>query len=162
VPGEGTDVEAQGEAITHYAEGLRRQGRMFEALRLVRRTMWRRRAPVFRTPRTGRAPLAGAWLIESRCTAPERAGEFEHWYDEVHIPDLLATGLFHTASRYVAASGEARGGGEARYLAMYETGRAITEAVNAFAREHRPRLRAAGRLSELIEVTWPGAFQRLR
>lgn len=109
----------------------------------------------------GREP-SGLRLVLADCTDPAREEEFNRWYDTVHLPDLLATGLFHTASRYVAASGEARGGGEARYLAMYETDRAITEAVNAFAREHRPRLRAAGRLSELIEVTWRGAFQRLR
>ena len=33
------------------------------------------------------------WLLalETNCTDPAREKEFNHWYDNVHLPDVLAT-----------------------------------------------------------------------
>jgi hypothetical protein len=48
---------------------------------------------------------------------PTREDEFNRWYDEVHVPDILAAGSFHHATRYGAAGPAAL----AAYLTVYET-----------------------------------------
>jgi len=40
--------------------------------------------------------------------------EFNHWYNEVHLPEVLACPGFIRASRYECTSGQPR------YIAMYE------------------------------------------
>ncbi len=40
----------------------------------------------------GRFPL-GIRMVWANCTSPALTAEFNHWYDHVHVPDLLATGL---------------------------------------------------------------------
>ena len=40
------------------------------------------------------------------------------WYSDVHIPDILDTGLFHTAYRYESLDPQITGD---KYLALYET-----------------------------------------
>lgn len=48
---------------------------------------------------------------------PARDAEFNRWYDEVHVPDILSAGSFHRGSRYRARDATA----PAAYLAVYET-----------------------------------------
>jgi hypothetical protein len=48
---------------------------------------------------------------------PARDAEFNRWYDEVHVPDILSARSFHRASRYRAQDATA----PAAYLAVYET-----------------------------------------
>ena len=45
---------------------------------------------------------------------PEFEAEFNHWYDEEHLPRLLEVPGFLSAGRYVAVKGAPK------YLAMYE------------------------------------------
>ena len=47
-----------------------------------------------------------------------------------------------------------------RYLVIYELDTLDFRRVNeTFSREHRPSLKAAGRLSDIIDVTWRGVFR---
>ena len=48
---------------------------------------------------------------------PARDADFNRWYDDVHVPDILSAGSFHWVTRYRAV-GPAP---EAAYLAVYET-----------------------------------------
>ncbi|MBW2423822.1 MAG: hypothetical protein JRG86_06220 [Deltaproteobacteria bacterium] len=65
---------------------------------------------------------------------PARDAEFNRWYDEVHVPDILSAGSFHRSSRYRARDAAA----PAAYLAVYETDWERPEdAVQAM--ETRPR-----------------------
>ena len=155
------------------------QGRGFHpALEIVMAESWKRIGPEFSTRGTGQTAVAGIFIIESRCTNAQRDAGFNAWYNEMHIPDLLATGLFTNAYRFVsvpqstiigaAAPGEhdltagASGDiGRPTYLAIYETAADPLTAVEAFSRDHRPRLKAAARLSDIIEVTWRGIYRRL-
>ena len=152
-----SNLEAVDAAFAQLVGRLREQGRMYDALRILRRSMWKRIGGRFSIERTGRAGTAGIFIIESSCSAPEQEPRFNDWYDHTHIPDLLETGLFHAAHRFVARSGQAGG----KYLAIYETATDPLEAVNQFSRSHRPRLKAAGRLSDIIDITWRGIYRRL-
>ncbi len=151
------DLDGVDQEFSRVAQRLTQQGRMDPALEIVSRAMWRRIGPEFTTGTTGEAKVAGIWMIQSNCADPTREKHFNSWYDQTHIPDLLRTGLFQTAYRFEAPSPRPAG----KYLAIYETVTDPVQAVEGFARAHRPRLREAGRLTELIEVTWRGVFRQL-
>jgi hypothetical protein len=52
--------------------------------------------------------------VETRPTGPEAAEEFNRWYDEVHVPEVLALEGFVSARRYAPADGKGA------YVAHYE------------------------------------------
>ncbi len=65
------------------------------------------------------------WVVTTRCTDPSREDEFNRWYDEVHLPDLLKVPHLVTAQRYRVyehdprfSSGE--GVNRPTYMALYE------------------------------------------
>ena len=55
----------------------------------------------------------GILVVQSKPRSPDELTEFHRWYDEVHIPEILAVTGFRTARRFQAADGES-------YLAVYE------------------------------------------
>lgn len=116
------------------------------------------------------------FVIEARCTDDARVDEFNRWYNDVHVPDLLDTRLFTSAYRFTAVAAGALTGAAVptetevvaapadprpTYLALYETDADPVGAVDAFGRTHRPRLKAAGRLIDYLEVTWRGIYRQL-
>jgi hypothetical protein len=52
------------------------------------------------------------------CTDPSREYEFNHWYNRVHVPDLLQTPGITSVHRYRNVAAELREG-QARYLTLY-------------------------------------------
>ena len=56
----------------------------------------------------------GIILVESRPSAPERDQEYNTWYDEVHLPQLVALPGFVSARRFRPVDGDAP------YVAIYE------------------------------------------
>jgi hypothetical protein len=55
----------------------------------------------------------GILVVESAPASAEDAPAFHRWYDEVHIPEMLALDGFTSARRYTADDGET-------YVAVYE------------------------------------------
>jgi hypothetical protein len=95
-------------------------------------------------------PALGILLVLSNCKDPAREQEFNRWYEDVHIADILDVGAFHTAYRYESLDPAAT---KAKYLAIYET----DQLDAAKAREKHAAVRAdweqRGRMSDLIQVT---------
>jgi hypothetical protein len=91
----------------------------------------------------------GILLVLSNCKDAAREAEFNRWYEDIHVADILETGAFHTAYRYESVDPQAT---QARYLALYET----EQHDPAKAREALGKARAdwekRGRLSDTIEV----------
>jgi hypothetical protein len=56
----------------------------------------------------------GIILVESRPRSPEREQEYNTWYDEVHLPELVALDGFVSARRLRPVNGEGP------YVAIYE------------------------------------------
>lgn len=52
--------------------------------------------------------------VESRPSSPDRADEFNRWYDEVHIPQVLQLDGFVSACRYAPV------GDGGPYITQYE------------------------------------------
>ena len=94
-------------------------------------------------------PTRGILLVLSNCKDPAREAEFNRWYEDIHVADILETGAFHTAYRYESLDPQAT---QAKYLALYET----EQSDPAKAREALGKARAdwekRGRLSDTIEV----------
>jgi hypothetical protein len=175
------DLDAVAREAVGVRQRLTRSGSFHPALEIVKAESWQRIGPGLRTPPAGERPVAGIFLIESRCTDPRRETEFNAWYDETHIGDLLDTRLFMSAYRFALAAqgtmigaavpavpnegdltaGTSGDAGGATYLAIYETATESLAAVEEFSRVHRPRLKASGRLSDLIEVTWRGIYRQM-
>ena len=78
------------------------------------RAIFKHEATIGKPPRkTGIAQIA-----LSNCTDAARESEFVRWYEGTHIPEVLATGAFGSASRYRATK---PGEGEPRHLVIYES-----------------------------------------
>lgn len=89
-------------------------------------------------------------LVESTCRDPSQEKEFNRWYDEVHIPDVLKGGPeFRTCRRYQQISSAH---GQKVYVAVVEI---ETDDINRTLEVHRrnmERVRREGRLTDLVEV----------
>ncbi len=83
----------------------------------------------------------------SDCKDPAREEEFNDWYDNMHIPDMLEVPGMISATRWVSA--ESKKGQQRKYLAMYEL---ETDDIGKFdlsVRERGMRTVKEGRFSDL-------------
>ena len=70
------------------------------------------------SPPSSDRPVTGVLIVLVDCGDPAREAEFNAWYDDVHVPDILSTGAYYSAVRYENTDTESGG---PRYLAVYET-----------------------------------------
>lgn len=98
------------------------------------------------------APSAGAaslLFISGRCTDPARDAEWNRWYDDVHIPDVLGTGGYQAATRWRSLDPHPA---QANDYAIYESRLEAEEAYRTmsagipslYAQGHRYPLHTAG------------------
>jgi len=93
------DVAAHAARVLAVDDDLRASGRMHPAHATIA-------ADVFVAHRrhgTKPAPAAartGHILTHVLCTDPRRAAEWDEWYDDVHVPDMLSCGAFSAMSRW--------------------------------------------------------------
>ena len=69
-----------------------------------------------RIPPTGKQN--GGILISMSDCDPANEAAYNQWYNDAHLPEVLGTGLYWSAMRYVNAAPE---NGHPKYLAVYET-----------------------------------------
>jgi hypothetical protein len=170
------DFDAVARQVGRTRRRLTEERGFHPALAIIRAETWMKigREPVTSPRAVSR--VAGVFVVGSRCAVPAREDEFNAWYDTAHIPDLLGTGLFVSAYRFEAvAAGTLVGPGAPpegsvpgtdatagrTYLAIYETVIDPLEAVREFSSIYRPRFAAAGRLSDIIDVTWRGTYRQI-
>ena len=80
-----------------------------------------------------------AWVL---CNQPRREAEWNHWYDTVHAPDMMATGAFSALTRWVRRPRTAFG---AQHLTLYDVGQGSVAAAVERSAAAMPRIRAEGR-----------------
>lgn len=78
----------------------------------------------------------GVLIALSSCTDPSKEAEFNKWYNDVHIPDILQSGCYYKAYRYENTRVKED---QPRYAALYLTDR--PDPVAAF-KEMRSKLKA--------------------
>jgi hypothetical protein len=93
-------------------------------------------------------------LIETNC-APGTDEEFNRWYDEVHIPELLTIDGFVSATRFEVADAQmGRSLPPQRYMALYEIDAdSAQQALDALAAKTREL-----HMSDTLQ-TGPGAMK---
>lgn len=97
--------------------------------------------------------VTGLIAAEVLCADPRRIDEWDTWYDEQHLPDMMASGAFVAGSRWRRAPSRA---GTADHLTVYEIGgRTVEDAIERSAAV-MPTLTAAGRKHECHTggLTW--------
>ena len=94
----------------------------------------------------------GRWLlsVETTCRDRSREEEFNRWYDEIHIPDVLkGCPEFRTCRRYRQLSDP---GGKESYLAFIEIETEDIVRTMENLRKTGERIRAEGRWADLVEI----------
>ena len=81
----------------------------------------------------------GIMLVQSRPSSPDDADKYHRWYDETHIPEILAVDGFASARRLQSADGES-------FLTVYDVDD-VSGAQAAMA-----EARAAGSMSPPVGV----------
>jgi hypothetical protein len=88
------------------------------------------------------------WLliVETNCSDPGREKEFNQWYDDIQVPDMLETPGIVRATRYENAS---PGEGQGKFLTLYEIETEDIEKTMAAEWENRVKKEQQGRVSTL-------------
>jgi hypothetical protein len=99
------------------------------------------------------------WIfsVESDCNDPECERDFNDWYDNIHVPDVMKTGCFIKGTRFVLSAAPEKGRG--KYLAIYEF---ETDNIAAFKKELEGLRRKIIRpKSPLMETRAMGFYQEI-
>ena len=96
-------------------------------------------------------------VVESNCKNTAREKEFNDWYNQIHIPDIMSTGYIDKATRYELTTAPPEGRG--RYLAVYEI---ESDNIDATMSEFRAKMDviAEGRMCDLLKVTSRGIYRK--
>ena len=89
----------------------------------------------------------------SDCKDPAREEEFNEWYDNVHLPDMLDVPGMISATRW--ASAQSLEGQRRKYLALYELETDNLESFNSSVKERGMWTMQQGRFSDLPEFDPP-------
>jgi hypothetical protein len=95
------------------------------------------------------------FIVESNCADPAREEEFNEWYNKTHLPDALEPPEVLRAVRYQRLDTSK---GQAKYIALYEVETNDFPALMKTVEKNMEKVRAAGRWSELLEITAQDAF----
>ncbi len=100
----------------------------------------------------------GGWLmmVKSQNVDPARAAEFEHWYNQIDIPDVLAVPGYDRARRGHAVVEEAK----RPYVALYTISSADMDKTIIAMLMASWRMDQLGRGTDLIKVTERIYYQR--
>jgi hypothetical protein len=94
-----TDVRAQAARALDADDALRAAGRFHPAHATVGADVFAAHGPHGVKPEPSPA-LRGHILTHVLCTDPTREAEWDAWYDEQHVPDMLSCGAFGGMSRW--------------------------------------------------------------
>ena len=89
------------------------------------------------------------WLLvaESNCSDPAREEEFNHWYNTIHVPDVLETPGILRGTRF---KNDEPPEGHGKYLAIYEVETEdIQQTISRFGEIITEKWQQ-GRMSELL------------
>ena len=97
------------------------------------------------------------FVVVTNCTDPARETEFNDWYTNTHVPDIIALPGFVAATRYRIV-GKPRDG-QGKFLALYEI--QADDPASAVAGVWRavPQLAARGRMFDALELTYAAAYE---
>ena len=136
----GADADARLDALLADDASLRRKGRVHPNHCVIGVDILKAHGRETKPP--PHAELQGHILAYVLCNQPEREAEWDAWYDEVHLPDMLDSGAFSAGTRWRRRVPLAYGSND---LTLYDVSRcSLDEAVERSAAV-MPGIAAAGR-----------------
>jgi len=91
------------------------------------------------------------YMVGTNCTDPSREAEFNDWYNNTHLPDVLETPGIVRATRYQNRDPSQQG---AKFLAVYEVETNDIDKTMAELQAALARKRAQGRWTQVIQVVY--------
>jgi hypothetical protein len=113
---------------------------------------------------TAGKPVRGLLVNSQDCKDPANEAEFSDWYSNVHIPDIFASGFFHSAYRYesepgtVFAMADPVAGVLGKYTNIYETDLDPIDASNGI-RGERAKWEDTGHTNDMGEIKLRALFR---
>ena len=100
------------------------------------------------------------WLfvVITDCTDPSREKEFNDWYDNIHIPDVLETPGFLSATRYVNNNPTE---GTGRFLATYGIEAEDIDKTMTALQENMRSKTEQGRMSGLVKLVSTAIYRQI-
>lgn len=95
--------------------------------------------------------------VRTNCSDPEKEAEYNDWYNNIHLPDVLETPGVVRATRYEHTDPAE---GEAKFVAIYEI---ETDNIDEFMNtlnENIQKKREAGRMNDLLVRTHRGLYKQ--
>ncbi len=121
-------------------------------------------APVDESPAAG----PGHWLmvVGTRNTDPAQVAAFNHWYDDIDIPDVLKVPGYQRARRgqrqiIVGASATAPAADQDQYVALYDIETLSIDRTMVDMLMASRKMEASGRSTTLLKVVERSYFSRL-
>ncbi len=100
------------------------------------------------------------WImtVESNCADPLREKEYNDWYNNIHLPDILETPGFVRAARYENSAPDESNG---KYLAVYEIetddfGQTMLEFATNVDNKTKQ-----GRMSDMVMAVGGGIYRQI-
>jgi hypothetical protein len=100
------------------------------------------------------------WLIavQTNCTDPSREKEFNDWYDNTHVPEVLEVPGIVRMTRYENVT---PGEQSAKFLALLEVEADDVWDVTTALAENRARAEKEGRMNPLLELANGTIYRRI-
>jgi hypothetical protein len=89
------------------------------------------------------------FMVQSNCADSKREQEFNDWYDNVHVPDLLKEDAFVAASRYESLPSQ---GNQGKFVAVFQLETDNIKQAMKIHEETEKSLKSSDRVSDLLQV----------
>jgi hypothetical protein len=128
-------------AVLDRADAARERGRMHPAHAAVGAEVYVAHGRWSDKPEPS-AALHGHILTQVLCIDPRREAEWDAWYDDMHVPDMLSCGAFSAMTRWQRAPRPRVGAG---FLTLYDVATATVDESVARSADVLAEIIAAGR-----------------
>ena len=98
------------------------------------------------------------YAVHANCVDATQEKEFNDWYNEIHIPDVLEIQGFLCATRYENREPTEEQG---KFLTLWEIETDDIDKTMAALREKGANLRKQGRMTSLISVVSRAAYKKV-
>ena len=100
------------------------------------------------------------WLItvQTNCTDTSRENEFNDWYDEIHVPDVLKVPGIVRATRYENAIPSEE---QPKFLILLEVEADDVWKVTTALQEHSSKAEEEGRMSALLKISSGAVYRQI-
>ena len=97
-------------------------------------------------------------VVALNCSDPAKEGEFNEWYNTIHLPDVLETPGFVRATRWEHTAPKEE---DAKFLALYDIETDDIQATMKVEQENLAVKREAGRMSNLGSLVLRGVYKQI-